>query len=125
MRASTDILVSGGGVAGLAATAAFGAAGYSVICVDPVAPVTTQDAPDADLRTTAFLQPSVRMLQAAGLWERLAPHAMPLQTMRIVDAGGDTPVPRVAHDFDAAISRTNPSAGTFRTGCCGANSFPA
>ncbi|WP_209425986.1 UbiH/UbiF family hydroxylase [Pararhodobacter sp. SW119] len=102
MRATTDILVSGGGVAGLAATAAFGAAGYRVICVDPVAPVTAQDAPDADLRTTAFLQPSVRVLQAAGLWDRLAPHAMPLQTMRIVDAGGDMPVPRVAHDFDAA-----------------------
>src|SRR6056297_3918853 len=27
---------------------------------------------------------------------------MPLQIMRIVDAGGETPEPRVAHDFDSA-----------------------
>ena len=102
MHETADILVSGGGVAGLAAVAAFGSAGYSVICVDPVAPVTTGDAPDADLRTTAFLQPSVRLLEAAGLWERLAPYAMPLQVMRIIDAGGAEPVARAAHDFDAA-----------------------
>lgn len=30
-----DILVSGGGIAGLITAAAFGSAGYSVICVDP------------------------------------------------------------------------------------------
>ena len=102
MRETVDILVSGGGVAGLAAAAAFGAAGYRVLCVDPVAPVTAQDAPDADLRTTAFLQPSVAVLQSAGLWDRLAEHAMPLQVMRIIDAGGDTSVARAVHDFDAA-----------------------
>jgi 2-octaprenyl-6-methoxyphenol hydroxylase len=27
---------------------------------------------------------------------------MPLQVMRIVDAGGEVPEPRVAHDFNAA-----------------------
>ncbi len=62
MRQSVDVLVSGGGVAGLAAAAAFGSAGYSVICVDPAPPVTTGDAPGADLRTTAFLQPSIPVL---------------------------------------------------------------
>ncbi|MEN9851014.1 MAG: hypothetical protein RL128_1177, partial [Pseudomonadota bacterium] len=39
-RIKTDILVSGGGVAGLTAAAAFGSAGFSVICTDPDAPVT-------------------------------------------------------------------------------------
>jgi len=102
MRQKVDVLVSGGGVAGLAAAAAFGSAGYSVICVDPAPPVTTGDAPGADLRTTAFLQPSIPVLQAAGLWQRLEPQAMPLQVMRIVDAGGTEPVARLSHDFDAA-----------------------
>ena len=102
MQTQVDILVSGGGIAGLAAAAAFGNAGYSVLCVDPVAPVTARDAPDADLRTTAFLQPSTALLAEAGLWDRLLPHAMPLQVMRIIDAGGAEPVARVAHDFDAA-----------------------
>ena len=102
MHESVDVLVAGGGVAGLAAAAAFGSAGYSVLCVDPAAPITDADTPGADLRTTAFLQPSVRVLQAAGLWSRLEPHATPLQVMRIVDAGGAEPVARITHDFDAA-----------------------
>jgi 2-octaprenyl-6-methoxyphenol hydroxylase len=108
MRESVDVLVSGGGVAGLAAAAAFGSAGYRVLCVDPVAPVTARGAPDADLRTTAFLRPSVEVLRAAGLWDRLEGHAMPLQVMRIVDAGGDAPAARAVHDFDAADESDEP-----------------
>ena len=101
MKTTTDILVSGGGIAGLTAAAAFGAAGFSVICVDPQPPVTSESAAGSDLRTTAFLQPSIPVLQAAGLWERLQPFAAPLQVMRIVDAGGPTPDPRIVKDFDA------------------------
>ena len=89
-RLSTDILVSGGGIAGLTAAAAFGAAGFSVICVDPDPPVTAETDPGADLRSTAFLQPSIPVLQAAGVWDRLLPFAAPLQIMRIIDAGGET-----------------------------------
>lgn len=99
---TVDILISGGGVAGLTAAAAFGAAGFSVICVDPTPPVTDREAAGADLRSTAFLQPSVPVLQAAGLWDRLAPHAAPLQIMRIIDAGGVQEKPRLVKDFDAA-----------------------
>jgi 2-octaprenyl-6-methoxyphenol hydroxylase len=102
MRERVDVLVSGGGVAGLAAAAAFGSAGYSVLCVDPTPPVIAEADPGADLRTTAFLQPSVEVLRTAGLWARLEPHAMPLQVMRIVDAGGIAPEPRLSHDFNAA-----------------------
>ena len=101
MKTTTDILVSGGGIAGLTAAAAFGAAGFSVICVDPQPPVTSESAAGSDLRTTAFLQPSIPVLQAAGLWDRLQPFAAPLQVMRIVDAGGPTPDPRIVKDFDA------------------------
>ncbi|MFD1912787.1 UbiH/UbiF family hydroxylase [Halodurantibacterium flavum] len=102
MRETTDILISGGGVAGLTAAAAFGTAGFSVICVDPAPPVTDGAADGADLRTTAFLQPAVRVLQEAGLWPRLLPHAAALQVMRIVDAGGPEPEARLTRDFDAA-----------------------
>ncbi|AHM04433.1 2-octaprenyl-6-methoxyphenol hydroxylase [Roseibacterium elongatum DSM 19469] len=97
-----DIFISGGGVAGLTAAAAFGQAGFSVLCADPMPPVTDRDAQGSDLRTTAFLQPSRTFFERIGLWDRLAPHAMPLQIMRIVDAGGETTEPRVAHDFNAA-----------------------
>ena len=102
MRTTTDILISGGGVAGLTAAAAFGAAGFTVICVEPTAPVTEATAPGADLRTTAFLTPSIAVLEAAGLWQRLKPHAAALQIMRIVDAGGKVAEPRYIKDFDAS-----------------------
>ncbi|WP_103333330.1 UbiH/UbiF family hydroxylase [Pseudotabrizicola formosa] len=101
-RTSTDILISGGGVAGLTAAAAFGSAGFSVICVDPSPPVTSDAEDGADLRSTAFLHPSIPVLQAAGLWARLEPHAAALQVMRIIDAGGAVAEPRLTKDFNAA-----------------------
>ncbi|WP_347917917.1 UbiH/UbiF family hydroxylase [Paracoccus marcusii] len=97
-----DILISGGGLAGLIAACAFGAEGFSVLCADPAPPVTEEDAAGADLRSTAFLMPSVALFERIGLWERLAPHATALQVMRIVDAGGATATPRLTRDFDAA-----------------------
>ncbi|SFE21642.1 UbiH/UbiF family hydroxylase [Roseivivax sediminis] len=102
MSSRYDILISGGGIAGLAAAAAFGRAGFDVLCVDPAPPVTERDAEGADLRTTAFLQPARDFLDRAELWDRLAPHATPLQVMRIVDAGGEVAEPRTVRDFDAA-----------------------
>ncbi|RBI75984.1 UbiH/UbiF family hydroxylase [Roseovarius sp. TE539] len=97
-----DIVISGGGVAGLTAAAAFGAAGFSVLCVDPAAPVTEREAEGADLRSTAFLQPAQALLEQAGLWARLEGHASELRVMRIVDAGGPEPEVRVTRDFNSA-----------------------
>jgi len=97
-----DIVVSGGGVAGLTAAAVFGKAGFSVLCVDPSPPITTRAAPGSDLRTTAFLQPAQALLDRAGLWARLAPFASELEVMRIVDAGGETPEPRITKEFNAS-----------------------
>lgn len=97
-----DIIVSGGGIAGLTASAAFANAGFDVLCVDPSPPITTREAIGADLRSTAFLQPARQLLADIGLWERLAPHAAPLQIMRIIDAGGAQSVPRMTKEFDAS-----------------------
>ena len=102
MRETTDILISGGGVAGLTAACALGSVGFKVICVDPSHPITEAEADGADLRTTAFLQPSIPVLQCAGLWTRLEPFAAPLQIMRIIDAGGPEPEARLIKDFDAS-----------------------
>jgi 2-octaprenyl-6-methoxyphenol hydroxylase len=97
-----DILISGGGIAGLSAAAAFGTAGFSVICVDPTPPITDREATGADMRSTAMMQPARDMLMAAGIWDHLAPHAAALQIMRIVDAGGEKPEARIVKDFNAA-----------------------
>jgi 2-octaprenyl-6-methoxyphenol hydroxylase len=100
-RQTVDVLVAGGGVAGLTAAAAFATAGFSVICVDPQPPVTSAEAEGSDLRSTAFLRPSVDLLARTGLWDRLAPHAAPLAVMRIADAGGAEGVIRETADFEA------------------------
>ena len=73
----TDVFISGGGVAGLTAAAAFGAAGFSVVCADPTPPITDAASAGSDLRTTAFLQPARDFLDRIGLWERLAPMPCP------------------------------------------------
>jgi len=86
MDTACDILISGGGIAGLTAAAAFGTAVFQVLCVDPTPPVTDGAADGAD----------------AGLWDPLAPHAAPLQVMRIIDAGGEEAEPRVTREFNAA-----------------------
>lgn len=100
-RITSDIVISGGGVAGLTAAAAFGAAGYNVVIVDPALPVTNAAFEGADLRTTAFLQPAQAFLDEIGLWSRLAEYATPLQVMRIADVSGEGGA-RVSADFDAA-----------------------
>ena len=96
-RIDTEVLVTGGGIAGLSATARLAAAGLDVTCVDP-APAGR--AP-ADLRTTAFLLPAVDTLARAGAWADMEGHAAPLRTMRLVDAGGRERVVRERADFAA------------------------
>ena len=97
-----DIVISGGGVAGLTAACLFGTEGFRVLCLDPAPPVTDGAAAGADQRTTAFLQPARGLLEEAGLWEALAPHAAALRIMRIVDAGGERAEARQVRDFAAS-----------------------
>jgi 2-octaprenyl-6-methoxyphenol hydroxylase len=100
-REAIDVLVAGGGVAGLCAAAGFAAAGFSVVCVDPAPPAEAAEDDGADLRSTAFLRPSIETLERVGLWPRLAPHAAPLRVMRLADAGGPSGAIRKLADFEA------------------------
>ena len=101
---TVDVVVSGGGIAGLVTAIAFSQAGFETICVDPQPPVTSRAADGADLRTTAFLQPARNFLDDLGIWEHFAPETMPLEIMRIVDAGGadNPPRMRVEKEFNAS-----------------------
>ena len=113
MDIKSDILISGGGIAGLTAAAAFGVDGYSVICVDPAQPITDGTAEGADMRSTALLQPARKLLEQIGLWSHLEDHAAPLQIMQIVDAGGTEPTPRVTRSFNAADISDQPFGWNF------------
>ena len=95
---TTDILIAGGGIAGLSAAARLSADGWSVAVVDP-APAIPEHPTCRDLRTTAFLQPAIRTLTTAGAWEAMSAGAAPLRVMRLVDAGGIERTPRETADF--------------------------
>ncbi|MEM7498172.1 MAG: FAD-dependent oxidoreductase [Pseudomonadota bacterium] len=96
----TDILVAGGGIAGLAAAARFAAEGLDVTCVDPRPPGGDKDHA-ADERTTAFLMPAIETFRHAGAFAAMQGVAEPLWTMRIVDVAGRPPRVRSEGRFEA------------------------
>jgi 2-octaprenyl-6-methoxyphenol hydroxylase len=103
-RIDTDILVAGGGIAGMATSAVFARSGFTVTCVDP-APASAADPaspdPAADLRSTAFLEPAIDLLDQAGVWPVLASFCTDLATMRICDCDATGRI-RQSADFAAA-----------------------
>ena len=98
----TDILIAGAGLAGLIAAAACAHAGYRVSVVDPHPPQNDVAEPGSDLRSTAYLQPARDLLAEIGLWDSLAPHAVPLQTLRIVNTTGTPPQITDTRSFQSA-----------------------
>lgn len=76
---TSEVAVVGGGPSGLVAALALSAAGINTILIAP-----RLTAPDR--RTTALLGGSVEILQALGVWPRLAESAAPLERLRLVDA---------------------------------------
>ena len=102
MNKLCDILVCGGGISGLLATAFFGISGYKVICVDPSLNDEASTTKNLDLRSTALLQQSIELMQKFNIWNDLIPYATPLYTMRIIDAGGENESPRTKRDFNSS-----------------------
>ncbi len=90
-RETIDIFISGGGIAGLTAGIAMARAGFRTVLADPTPPPTTRDDGGSDLRSTAFLQPARELLEDAGLWDRLAGAATPLEALRVIDLTGTPP----------------------------------
>ncbi|MDX8524816.1 UbiH/UbiF family hydroxylase [Mesorhizobium sp. MSK_1335] len=73
------ILVAGSGPAGLIAALGFAEAGFDVTLVGP-------EANSADGRTTALMNPALKVLDRLGVLAELNPQAAALKVMRIVDA---------------------------------------
>ncbi len=77
-----DVVVAGGGPAGLSAGLAIAEAGLKVAIVDPLAD------PAMDRRTSALMVASVTMLRRLGVWADCEADAAPLERMRIIDDTG-------------------------------------
>ncbi|MDV7144186.1 FAD-dependent monooxygenase [Tropicimonas sp. TH_r6] len=101
-RTETEILIAGGGIAGLTAALSFGRAGYRTLLVSPEPPVTEGDADGSDLRSTAFLQPAKHLFEQVGLWDDLAETATPLNVLRVVDTVNWPPQIRDSREFLAS-----------------------
>ena len=84
-----DIIIVGGGLAGLSLTALLAEDGARVLCLDRE-PVEKQLSAAFDGRTTAVSWGSQKVLAAAGVWNAMAPRACPIDTIEILD--GDSPV---------------------------------
>ncbi|WP_422071494.1 FAD-dependent monooxygenase [Tranquillimonas rosea] len=100
-HATVDILVSGAGIAGMVTAAGLARAGFSVCIVDPSVPADSADAAGSDLRSTAYLRPARALFDRLGLWETLAPHATPLEVLRVIDTTGWPPAERERRSFEA------------------------
>ncbi len=85
MDSHTQIAVVGTGLAGLVAASALAQSGARVACLGPTRAMMGGR---TDLRTTALLGASVRLLDNLGLWADCAPHAAPLEAIRIIDDTG-------------------------------------
>ena len=87
IQPDVDIIVSGAGASGLAATIALARAGFSVVCAG-----VSDTKPNG--RTVALFEGSLRHLKAIGAWDRLEADAQPIRAIRMVDdTGVRIPVP--------------------------------
>jgi len=75
---AAEVVIVGGGPAGLTAAIALAGAGIATALIAPPAPTV-------DNRTTALLAGSVTALDTLGIWERCRAEAAPLRVLRIVD----------------------------------------
>lgn len=92
MRAmDTDIFISGAGISGMVLAALLAKRGWRVTICDPSTPPDGEAAEGSDLRSTAYLEPSVDVLREAELWEHLSPDATPLKALRVMDSTGWPP----------------------------------
>ncbi len=85
MNIRTELLVVGGGLAGMALAAICAGVGIETVLVDREDPARLLDA-GFDGRTTALALGSQRVLAGAGLWPEIAGEAEPIREIRVADA---------------------------------------
>ena len=99
-----DIIVSGAGAAGLAATVALARAGFTVLCAGK-----SDTTPNG--RTVALFEGSLRFLREIGVWHRFAESVQMIRAIRLIDDTGlRVPVPPLtleAAEIDLAALGAN------------------
>ena len=83
---AVELIVVGGGLTGLTLGIACAGAGVEVAVIDRESPATMLAEP-FDGRTTAIAHGSQQVLEAIGLWRRVAEGAEPIREIRVADGG--------------------------------------
>jgi len=79
-----DVIIFGGGLAGLTLASALDSSGLSAIVVDPADPVG-RSSQAFDGRTTAISSSSMRMLETIGVTDHLPAPGCPIRTIQVAD----------------------------------------
>jgi 2-octaprenyl-6-methoxyphenol hydroxylase len=101
MTQTTDILIAGGGLNGMALAIALGRAGLGVTLVDPL-PSRTRGDQGFDGRGYALSLSSKRLLSAIGVWGRVAEQSQPILHITVSDGRAGEGASPLALDFDHA-----------------------
>ena len=102
---SFDVVIAGGGLAGLSRAVAFGQAGLATALVDRETATASLAAP-FDGRSSAIARGSQQVLQGLGIWPLLDGAAQPILDIRVSDGrAGAPPAPFCLHYAEAALGR--------------------
>ncbi|MCA0929309.1 FAD-dependent monooxygenase [Ruegeria profundi] len=107
MEKKPDILIVGGGLNGPALALSLAQTGHSVTVIDALAEKVRKNAA-FDGRSYALALASQRLLDAIGIWDRVAEHAQPMLEIKVTDGhAGAGPSPFFMH-FDHAEIEEGP-----------------
>ncbi len=107
MSFDCDILIAGGGLNGPALALGLAQAGFSVTVVD-ARPETARAGDNFDGRGYALALASKRLLNAIGVWDKVAANAQPMLEIKVSDGrAGEGPSPFFLH-FDHAEIEEGP-----------------
>ena len=99
MKRDCDVLIVGGGLNGPVLALALAQAGLTSVVLDARS-VASRTEPGFDGRAYALSLSSQRLLAALGLWRGLAPHAQPIDAIRISDGRPGEGASRLFLHFD-------------------------
>lgn len=97
MGQHTDIIIAGGGIAGLTLGVLLGRGGFSVALIEPYPPAPLAETTPTG-RTVALMESSLNIVKATGVWPAVEHHAGQMRAMRIID---DSMSEQIEADFYA------------------------